>query len=622
MVLVFSLVLSGVVTTDAAGKIALNKSKVTIDVGKTVKLTLKNAAASKITWTSTDDSVAKVNKKGKVKGKSAGRAVVKATFKKKTYKCRVTVNDPSVTKTGDITILYTSDVHCGIDQGFGYAGLYEIRKTLETKGVSTLLVDDGDAIQGDVIGTLTDGKAIVDIMNTMGYDVAIPGNHEFDYGMDNFLSLVKEADYDYISVNFTKNGKRVFKPYVIKKIAGKKIAFVGVTTPYTITTSTPKYFQDDKGNYIYGFMNGDNGNELYNALQECIDSARDEGADYVIAMAHMGNEGECKPYTYEDIITHVSGLDALLDGHSHDTDQVKVKDKDGKEVIRGGCGTKMAHIGYLNISADGALSAGLYDWSCDTSAPGLFGFDNAAAKKVAEVKGVLGEELQTVVGKTEYDLVINDPKTITDSGDPIRIIRRAETNLGDLCADAAREEMGADIAIVNGGGIRAEIPAGDITVEQIIKVHPYNNELNLIEATGQQILDALEWGARVTPEENGGFLQVSGLTYEIHTNVKTSVKTDENNMFAGVSGEYRVKNVKVGGEALDLKKTYKLAGTNYILHDHGDGFTMFDDCTVITKGSKIDNRVLIDYIEKSLGGVISKDYSDPYGSGRITAVEK
>ncbi len=157
-------------------------------------------------------------------------------------------------KNGEIYILYTSDVHCGVDEGFGYAGLKDIRDNLEAEGYETILVDDGDAIQGDSIGTLSKGEAIIDLMNDLRYDVAIPGNHEFDYGMEQFLALTEKADYPYISCNFNKEGNLIFDPYVIKEIAGIKIGFVGVTTPESLISSTPRYFQNDKGEYIYGFM--------------------------------------------------------------------------------------------------------------------------------------------------------------------------------------------------------------------------------------------------------------------------------------------------------------------------------------------------------------------------------
>ena len=226
----------------------------------------------------------------------------------------------------DLIILFTSDVHCGIDQGWGYAGLYAVKENL-SKNYNVLLVDDGDSIQGEPIGTMTQGEAIIDIMNVMGYDVAIPGNHEFDYGVDRFLELERKANFPYISCNFNKEGELLFEPWLMKEIGGMKIAFVGVTTPDTLRSSTPKYFMDENGNFIYGFMQDADGTAIYNAVQQSVDAARAEGADYVIVMGHMGNETECAPWMYSDVISHCSGIDAFLDGHSHDTDKVVMKDK-------------------------------------------------------------------------------------------------------------------------------------------------------------------------------------------------------------------------------------------------------------------------------------------------------
>ena len=239
-----------------------------------------------------------------------------------------------VEKNGDIILLFTSDVHCGIDQGFGYAGLQQVREYLLSQGYDVILVDDGDNIQGEPIGTMTKGETLVDLMNAMGYSVAIPGNHEFDYGMKQFLSIAEKADFPYISCNFNYKGKLVFEPYVIRELAGKKIAFVGVTTPKTLVTSTPSYFQDENGEVVYGFLQDDTGEAVYNAVQSAVDSARAEGADYVVVMGHLGNEAECAPWTYGDVIANTSGIDVFLDGHSHDTDQVVVKNKDGKDVPR------------------------------------------------------------------------------------------------------------------------------------------------------------------------------------------------------------------------------------------------------------------------------------------------
>ena len=517
---------------------------------------------------------------------------------------------PALTK--DVVVLFTSDVHCGIDQGWGYAGLAQLRDAMVAQGNHVLLVDNGDAIQGEPVGTMTKGEALIDLMNAVGYDIAIPGNHEFDYGMARFLELSEKANFPYISANFNKEGELVFKPYVIKEFDGVKIAFVGISTPKTLTSSTPAYFMDDAGNFVYGFYQDETGEKLYAAVQSAVDAAIAEGAAYVVAMAHTGNEAECKPWTYADIISNTVGIDAYLDGHSHDKDQVKMLNKAGEDVLRAACGTKLEGIGYLRIGKDGTMKSGVYEWTYDFTASELIKNDITAA--VENATAALNEKLSEVVAFTQVDLVIKDPAT------GVRIVRTSETNLGDLCADAYRDQSGADIAIVNGGGVRDIIKAGDITLNDILKVHPFGNAMCVIEITGQKVLEALEYACKDVPSEFGGFLQVSGLTFEIHTYIPSSVKMDENKMYAGVEGEYRVKNVMVGGEPLDLEKTYTLASHNYKLKQNGDGNTVFDGCTILQDEVKLDNQVLIDYITGTLGGVVGEEYADPYGQGRIVAV--
>ena len=523
----------------------------------------------------------------------------------------------------DVMILFTSDVHCGIESNFGYAGLAMVRDAYKNAGYHVLLVDNGDSIQGEPVGTMTTGEANVKQMNAVGYDIATMGNHEFDYGMDRFFELSKMANFPYISCNFNKGGELQFAPYVIKEFDGVKIAFVGITTPKTLTSSTPKYFQDENGNFIYGFFEDETGEGLYNAVQKAVDDARAEGASIVIAMAHLGNELECSPYTYADVIANTTGINALLDGHSHDTNHVEMRNKARETVLRQGCGTKLEGVGYLKIAAkNGAMKAGVMMWNNDDfNAAQLYQLDTDVTKAVAEATETLNVKLAEVVAKTDVELTINDPVAVTEEGKPVRIIRNAETNLGDLCADAYRYVSGADIAFVNGGGIRVSIKEGDITLNDILKVHPFGNALCVCEATGQQILDALEFGAKDVPGEFGGFLQVSGLTYEIHTSVPSSVKLDDKGLFAGVEGEYRVKNVMVGGEPLDLEKIYTLASHNYMLQGQGDGYTIFEDNVYTQESVMLDNQVLITYITEGLNGVVGAEYANPYGQGRIVAVE-
>ncbi len=525
-------------------------------------------------------------------------------------------------KNGDVIILYTSDVHCGIDQGFGYAGLKAVRDSLENQGYTTLLVDNGDAIQGEVVGSMTKGEAIINLMNDLKYDVAIPGNHEFDYGMDRFLELTGMAEYPYISCNFNFKGEPVFDPYLIKEAAGVKIAFVGVTTPETVKSSTPKYFQDETGAFVYDFCQDETGAKLYAKIQEAADAARAEGADYVYLLAHCGLVDACRPWTYADIISNTTGIDVVLDGHSHDSEQVVMKNKTGEEVIRSACGTKLQSIGWSLITKDGKITAGLYNWPNETAAPALLGIKNEIGDAVDAANKSLDESLDEKAGSSEVELTINDPVEKDANGKPIRMVRRAETNLGDLSADAIRAATGAEIALINGGGIRVSIPSGDITKREILAVNPFGNILCEVEATGQQILDALEWGARAIPGETGAFLQVSGLTYEVHSAIESPCITDENSMLAGFKeGERRVQNVMVGGEPLDPAKTYTVGGTDYVLLNNGDGNTALSGVTVLRENITADYQALMDYITETLGGSVGSDYADLYGQGRIKIIE-
>ena len=532
--------------------------------------------------------------------------------------------DAAAEKNGDIIILYTSDIHCGVDEGFGLAGLAQIRQELEDQGYTTLLVDNGDTIQGEPIGTVSKGEAVIDLMNNLHYDVVTVGNHDFDYGADRFLALTEEANFPYVCCNFFKGDELVFPSYKLIEAAGKTIGFVGVTTPTTITTSTPKYFQDENGNYLYSFLQEDKtGEAVYKAVQTAVDGARAEGADYVYVLSHLGLNETDRPWTYADVIANTNGIDVFLDGHSHDTEQVVMKNKDGKDVPRSAVGTKLNCIGCSIISSDGTITdTKIWSWPNKDALPPLVGIENETGDKVQAAMEKMDERLNQVVANTPYELTIFDPTETDRSGNPVRMIRRAETNLGDLCADAYRDQSGADVAVVNGGAVRVGIEKGDITYAEILAVHPFGNYLCVVEATGQQILDALEWGCRTVPDENGAFLQVSGLSYEIHSYIQNSFETDENGLCTKIGDERRVQNVKVGDEPLDPEKSYTVASINYVLLNHGDGQTAFDGAALVKDQVKLDNQTLIDYITDTMGGEVSDDYADLTGQGRIVIVEE
>lgn len=571
----------------------------------------------------------------------------------------------------DIVVLYTNDVHCGIDDNIGYAGLALYKKEMQAQTPYVTLIDAGDAIQGAPIGTLSDGGYIIDIMNKIGFDFAVPGNHEYDYGMPRFLELAGQLSCGYYSSNFMdlRTGSPVFNPYKIFTYGDTRVAFVGATTPESFTKSTPAYFQDENGNYIYGFCEDESGQKLYTQIQTAVNGARAEGADYVVLVGHLGESGITDRWTSDSVIKNTTGIDVFIDAHSHEEYSKYVKDKDGSEVLLTQTGTKLKNIGKLTIRTDGTIanelvaevpagdSAGaytvesgdslsriakrelgsydrwreIYDANRDTikdpnvlsvgiqlvipgkSAVTADGkaIDYDTDKFIKAIQAQYNETLKTVIGHSDVELTVNDPATGN------RAVRSAETNLGDLCADAYRYVLGADIGLSNGGGVRADIKAGDITYNDTLTVFPFGNMGCVAEATGQQIKDALEMASRNCPEENGGFLQVSGLTYTINTSIASGVIVDEKGNFERVTGSYRVSDIMVGDAPLDVNKTYTVASHNYMLKSAGDGMTMFAGSNVIRDEVMTDVDLLSAYIRSNLGGNVGADYANPAGQGRI-----
>ena len=520
-----------------------------------------------------------------------------------------------------IIILHTNDAHCQIDQkknkdgivtNIGYAGVLAYKKEMENlHGINNVtLVDAGDAIQGGPIGTLSKGEYIVDIMNYIGYDIACPGNHEFDYGMENFLKLSTETSKaNYICCNFRDlEGNPILSPYTLIKYGDLTIAYLGINTPESFTKSSPIYFQDENGNYIYDFAQGEKGQTLYKAVQKYVDEAIKEGANYVVAIGHLGDEGASEYWSSKSLIKNTYGIDIFIDGHSHEVYSEILKNKKGKNVLLAQTGTKLQNLGKITINTKNKKITSEFISNYKAQ-------DEDAINYIEGIKNKFSDVLQEVVAKSSVTLTTLDPTTHK------RAIRNSETNLGDFCADAYRAMVGADIAFANGGGIRADIEEGNITYEEIINVHPFGNEICMIETTGQDILDALEVGACEYPIENGGFLQVSGLSYTIDPSIPSSVVFNERGQFVKVDGKYRVTEVIVGNEPLVLNKTYTLASHNYMIKNGGDGYTMFMDDKMIKDSVVIDNGALINYITENLNGVIGDEYKNPKGNGRIIIKE-
>lgn len=555
----------------------------------------------------------------------------------------------------DIVILYTNDIHTHIDGNLSYDIIAAIKQELKTKYKYVILADAGDHIQGTAYGAMDEGASIIELMNAAEYDIATLGNHEFDYDMEGCLNAIDNANFDYVSCNFYNEtdgvrGTNVLDSFKMFECGDEVIAFVGITTPESFTKSAPAYFQDDEGNFIYGISGGEDGAELRSDVQNTIDEAKREGATKVIALGHLGVDSSSKPWTSEETIAGIEGLDAFIDGHSHTVMESKnIKDKNGDDVILTQTGEYFNRIGMMVIDSNtGDITTDFIEYDAENEKlvsdlyEGVEVISDSSVKAIQdawieEIDGMLGQK----IGEVEVTLDNYD-----EEGN--RLVRVQETNSGDFVTDALyylfdEMDLDVDVSIMNGGGIRNDAITGDITYRTCKEIYPFGNVACLQKVTGQQILDMLEWGSRdVGESENGSFLQVSGLTYKVDTSIPNTTKANDMSIWTGGPDEYRVFDVKIYNkendtwEDLDVNAEYNLAGYNYTLRNLGDGFAMLDGAVNIVDYVMDDYMILANYVEAFENGVVGAtnspllskysnfgiDYGNVNGSGRIVFEEK
>jgi len=513
----------------------------------------------------------------------------------------------------DAVVLFTNDVHCGID---GYSKVAALRAQLAEEGLDVIVVDDGDYIQGEMIGGYYKGEPIIELMNAVPYTFATLGNHEFDYGIDQLKKLIGKMKFDAISCNINDlaAGKPFLPPYKILMLGNRKVAFVGVTTPESLAKANPKFFHDEAGKLVYDFGEKD----LYAKVQAAVDAARADGAQTVVLVSHLGINGSTPEWAAPAVIANTSGIDVVLDGHSHEVFAGEgYKNADGKDVLYAQTGTKLMFIGRLNIAKDGTLRTELVrpaDVDENKSEAAKKAYD--AVQKLIDADHAKLAFLNEKIGVAEVPLTTDDPRTGS------RRIRMGETNLGDFCVDAYRAVTGAQVSIINGGAIRKSVEGGDITRLALMDVNPWNNPMCIVEMTGQAILDLLEFNSRYLPDEEcGGFCQVSGMSYEVDASIPSPVKHDERGTFAGVEEgkQRRVRNVRIDGIPIDPAATYTAAGTKYCLLDGGDGNGGVKGIKALKiEGLPPDAECLIIYLTNHLKGrVTMEQYGNPLGAGRI-----
>lgn len=502
-----------------------------------------------------------------------------------------------------IVIIYENDVHCAVD---GYAKLAGLRNNYKKTTHHVATVSCGDFVQGNIVGSVTRGEAIIDIMNLVGYDVVTTGNHEFDFGIEHLLTLTKSLHADVVNANFSdlRSNKLLLEPYTIKRFGNVDIAFIGLTTPATMSSVAYTTFTDESGNVIYSFGE----DNFYQNAQRHIIEARAEGADYVVILSHLGDSGEGGYPSSISLIQNTIGIDAVLDAHDHNViPDTTILDGAGEGVLLSSTGTAFANVGVLTLSTEGKFSSQLVkSEDCDT--------DERVQAYVEQIKEQTMAAGERIVGTSEATMRVRD-----ESG--TRITRTRETTIGNLCADAFRAVLGSDIAFVNGGAIRADIPEGDVTYNNLLSVFPYNNAVCTATMSGSQIMDALEVSARLLPKENGGFLQVSGLKFKIDTSVEPSVQMNENELFTHVGERRRVSDVQVLDKSTNKYlpiapgRTYTIASSTFLIENYGDnGILRYATVKESNLGQDVD--ILAIYIEQILGGKIGTEYNST--EGRIT----
>ncbi len=503
----------------------------------------------------------------------------------------------------DVVILYENDVHCGVD---GYANFAALKSNMKATHKYVTVVSNGDFVQGGSLGAASHGRNIIDIMNEVGYDYVTLGNHEFDYGIPRQMELMEELQAECLCCNFKdlRTGKPLYDSYRIVNYGDFDVAFLGMSTPYTINSSTPTYFKDDKGNYIYSFCI----ENFYDVVQKAVDAARKEGAEYVVVLSHLGDESEGEGgVNSPSMIENTYGIDVVLDGHSHSVIPGTImKNKKGEDVILTSTGTKFEYMGVLTISPNGKFTTELIPTATYNKG------DYSVLKLISSIKEGYKKVSEQVVFTSDVKLAAYGNK-----GD--RIVRNQETNIGNFCTDAYRTVFGTDIAFLGGGSIRADLPQGNVTYNDLYTMFPFENGTCKGECTGELLLDILEFSVSIAPGEFGGFQQVSGLRFEYDSSIPSPVVYNAHHDFDGVNGERRVKHVEIlnketgNYEPLDPKKIYTFAASSYVAIDHGDGFAMMDRCTNIQDLGVLDTDIILNFLENYKNKHVGTEYESLEG---------
>lgn len=548
--------------------------------------------------------------------------------------------DGSVSPTGSdetsdaadtIAIVHTNDVHCSAcnsTTALGYAALVDYvtkQRAVHAEG-NVALVDAGDILQGALMGANSNGEMPARLITACGYDAVVPGNHEIDYGIDRLRALANSLNMPFVCCNFLDaDGNTLFDPYMVKeyRVRGQivRIAYVGVLTPATTADGEQALIMDEDGNIIYSCCEDETGEKLYAAVQNAVDDARIAGdADYVVLLSHLGQDYVAKRWASDTLIANTTGIDIVVDGHTHNKYIRTNKNAAGQDVVVAQTGWRFQSFGHIEI--DPVL--GTATASLDVTARLIESWDGSDTQieaLITQVREGMEPAPDEVVGTTGAVLCAVPEGDVTVSS------RLQETNFGDLMADAfagcykASTGKSCDLALFSASGFVENVSAGQIVFRQLADALPYCNALCVLDVSGQLILDMLEVGYAALPSASVWFFHVSrGVTCTVRTDIPTPVVfSDGGSTFVKIEGERRVKDAAIGGVSIDPARLYTLVTTVYIM----------------AQGKKIphaeneeeaehfgyDVSALYGYIVDNLDGTVGEGYLDPNGEGRIKIVD-
>jgi len=545
---------------------------------------------------------------------------IKNNFQNEDFNQKRIKNIRKLEKTkNDIAIIHINDVHCGVNKTIGYDGFVLYRDELKKKYKHVLAVDLGDHIQGGTLGAISHGEAIIKIMNKVEFNVSIIGNHEFDYGIDQLFKLKKDLKNNYICANFcyNKNKSSIFEPYKILEVEDKKIAFIGVLTPYTFYKSSLSNIKDENGEAIYDLLNENHGQKLYDTVQNYINEVKNEkGANYVILLAHFGLNST-EDYTSDLLLKNLEGVDIVLDGHTHLVYNTTSKDKTNKDIHITQSGTKLQSIGLLILKNDGSIISENIDKVPapeDTEKSRIIKRGGEERWVNTEMNQFINsvwdeykDELNTIIGKSNFDLIVNPVDSHHST------CRIEECTIGNIVADAVKDAGYAECSIIAGNLFKDNLYKGYITWGKLINILPYFNSIFVKQLPGQIILDFLEAGVSKLPDYLSQFPQVSGITFDVDTNVASPVITDENGIFVKIEGSRRVSNVKINGKSLDLNKIYTVSLSDYIANGGNGLYNMLTEYEVFNQSFLTDSDAASYFIKNNLNGKIPKKYKEQQG---------